>query len=534
MYARNDEITKKVINTAIMATLKVEVSKTTISRKGTCEVGIRLYHHHEKRLIETGIYVSKTEMTKNWTIRNELVKRKVKALLKDYNAKLKQLQLDQYDMNIDAVVNYIVGVGDVSVDIIQYGREWIKEHEDQKCSRNHLVALNAFIKFVGRESYMCNDISKVFMKSFEKWLGDKKTARSVYPQVIKRMFNSAKQRYNEGREENKVIKRTLEFYHPPHVEIQTEKRALPVDIVRAIANLPDDPEGRTVVDLARDVFTISFMLMGTNTIDLMECKWDERGNITYDRAKTKDRRPDHARIVISPHPLLLPLIKKYRCTKHKKRNYVFNFVNTYKDATSFNQTVNRGLKIVGEKVGVPQLQFYAARHSMATIAYNEAGIDKFTVHEMLNHKVQVFTVTNMYIRQDFSRINDANFRLINYVFEYHLMSNSRLKELGGKEGDFLTSVHEDVVTFRYYVDPLLKHEDGKLGICFNVAFRGQSRDIATPLTVMNNEVNSRYQIVSKRVMDECEALIDRCNQRLKKTDLSATNITILDVMRLLA
>ena len=488
-----------------MATLKVEVSKTAISRKGTCEVGIRLYHHHEKRLIETGIYVSKTEMTKKWTIRNELVKRKVKALLKDFNAKLKQLELDQYDMNIDAVVNYIVGVGDVSIDIIQYGREWIKEHEDQKCSRNHLVALNAFIKFVGRDSYMCNDISKVFMRSFEKWLGDKKTARSVYPQVIKRMFNSAKQRYNEGREENKVIKRTLEFYHPPHVEIQTEKRALPVDIIRSIANLPDDTEGRAVADLARDVFTISFMLMGTNTIDLLSCKWDERGNITYDRAKTKDRRPDHARIVISPHPLLLPLIKKYRCTRHKKKNYVFCFNYMYKDPTTFNQTVNRGLKIVG-----------------------------FTIHEMLNHKVKVFTVTNMYIRQDFSRINDANFRLINYVFEYHLMSNSRLKELGGTEGDFLTSVHEDTVTFRYYVDPLLKHEDGKLGICFNVAFRGQSRDIATPLTVANNEVNSRYQIVSKRAVDECEALIDRCNSRLKRTDLSATNLTILDVMRLLA
>ena len=56
-----------------MASLKIEVSKTAVNRKGTCEVGIRLYHHHEKRLIETGIYVSKTEMTKKWTIRNELV-----------------------------------------------------------------------------------------------------------------------------------------------------------------------------------------------------------------------------------------------------------------------------------------------------------------------------------------------------------------------------------------------------------------------------------------------------------------------------
>ena len=192
------------------------------------------------------------------------------------------------------------------------------------------------------------------------------------------------------------------------------------------------------------------------------------------------------------------------------------------------------MKEVGKEIDEEGLTFYAARHTMATIAYNEAGIDKFTVHEMLNHKVQVFTVTNMYIREDFSRINDANYKLINYVFEYHLMTNSRLKELGGKEGDFLTSVHEDMVTFRYYVDPLLKHEDGHLGICFNVAFRGQSRDIATPLTVTNQEVNSRYQIISKRVVDECEALIDRCNNRLKKTDLSATNLTILDVMRLLA
>ncbi len=171
---------------------------------------------------------------------------------------------------------------------------------------------------------------------------------------------------------------------------------------------------------------------------------------------------------------------------------------------------------------------------MATIAYNEAGIDKCTVHEMLNHKVQVLTVTNMYIRQDFSRINDANFRLINYVFEYHLLSNSRLKELGGKEGDFLTSVHEDMVTFRYYVDPLLKHEDEQLGICLNMAYRGQSRDIATPLTVTNKDVNSRYQIVSKHVVEECEALIDRCNSRLKKTDLSAVNLSIFDVMRILA
>ena len=518
-----------------MATLKVEVSKTAISRKGTCEVGIRLYHHHEKRLIETGIYVSKTEMTKKWTIRNELVKRKVKALLKDFNAKLKQLELDQYDMNIDAVVNYIVGVGDVSIDIIQYGREWIKEHEDQKCSRNHLVALNAFIKFVGRDSYMCNDISKVFMRSFEKWLGDKKTARSVYPQVIKRMFNSAKQRYNEGREENKVIKRTLEFYHPPHVEIQTEKRALPVDIIRAIANLPDDTEGRAVADLARDVFTISFMLMGTNTIDLLNCKWDERGNITYDRAKTKDRRPDHARIVIKPHPLLMPLIKKYASVLDKKERYVFRFNRMYRNPADFSYNLNRGMKEVGKEIDEEGLTFYAARHTMATIAFNETDIDKMTIHDMLNHQLPVYKITDIYIKKDFRKINEANFKLIDFVFndmEKEKSGTHQDKHQGGAllTGDFLTNVVDTVVDITWQLTPQDINTRKSWNVEIKVAYKGQSKLIGTSIFVSENDVSEDGQLTNEYLVKRCEALVNSCKERISRLDLKAAQYDINDLV----
>ena len=518
-----------------MASLKIEVSKTAVNRKGTCEVGIRLYHHHEKRLIETGIYVSKTEMTKKWTIRNELVKRKVKALLKDYNAKLKQLELDQYDMNIDAVVNYIVGVGEVSVDIIQYGREWIKEHEDQKCSRNHLVALNAFIKFVGRESYMCNDITKVFMKSFEKWLGDKKTARSVYPQLIKRIFNSAKQRYNEGREDNKVIKRTLEFYRPPHVEVQTEKRALPVDIIRAIANLPDDPEGRTIADLARDVFTISFMLMGTNTIDLLECKWDGRGNITYDRAKTKDRRPDHARIVIKPHPLLMPLIKKYACVLDKKERYVFRFNRMYRNPSDFSYNLNRGLKEVGNMIDEEGLTFYAARHTMATIAFNETDIDKMTIHDMLNHQLPVYKITDIYIKKDFRKINEANFKLIDFVFndmEKEKAGTHQDKHQGGAllTGDFLTNVVDTVVDISWQLTPQDINTRKSWNVEIKVSYKGQSKLIGTSIFVSENDVSEDGQLTNEYLIKRCEALVNSCKERISRLDLKAAQYDINDLV----
>ena len=102
--------------------------------------------------------------------------------------------------------------------------------------------------------------------------------------------------------------------------------------------------------------------MGANSIDIFSCKWDGEGNITYDRAKTKDRRPDHARIVIKPHPLLMPLIKKYACVLDKKEKYVFRFNRMYKNPSDFSYNLNRGMKEVGKEIDEEGLTFYAASY----------------------------------------------------------------------------------------------------------------------------------------------------------------------------
>ena len=71
---------------------------------------------------------------------------------------------------------------------------------------------------------------------------------------------------------------------------------------------------------------------------------------------------------------------------------------------------------------MPGLQFYAARHTWATIAANEAGIDKWTVHECLNHADLSMRVTDYYIKRDWSHIDRANRRVLDYV-------TKRLKEM---------------------------------------------------------------------------------------------------------
>ncbi len=60
--------------------------------------------------------------------------------------------------------------------------------------------------------------------------------------------------------------------------------------------------------------------------------------------------------------------------------------------------------------------FYISRHSWATIALNKVGVDKYTVHAALNHIDEAMKVTDIYIERDFVNENNANAKVINYVF----------------------------------------------------------------------------------------------------------------------
>ncbi len=60
--------------------------------------------------------------------------------------------------------------------------------------------------------------------------------------------------------------------------------------------------------------------------------------------------------------------------------------------------------------------FYISRHSWATLAVNKVGIDKYTVHAALNHIDEAMKVTDIYIERDFEVENEANRKVLEYVF----------------------------------------------------------------------------------------------------------------------
>ncbi|MCL2596848.1 MAG: site-specific integrase [Paludibacter sp.] len=86
---------------------------------------------------------------------------------------------------------------------------------------------------------------------------------------------------------------------------------------------------------------------------------------------------------INIHEIIANFLRKW--INWIKENSKGGRVESFSAAINGKNINKTGLKKIGDEIGVGNLQFYAARHSWATIAHNDCGIDKYTIHEALNH-----------------------------------------------------------------------------------------------------------------------------------------------------
>lgn len=184
----------------------------------------------------------------------------------------------------------------------------------------------------------------------------------------------------------------------------TRKRNFDVDTLRAIFNA--DVLDPWMVRY-RDLFKLTFMLIGINFVDLCNLKDVRNGRIEYVRAKT------HKLYSIKLEPEIEAIIAKYRGDIH-----LLNYMDTYKDYRSFYMNTCTGLKAIRERlaekniVNIDTLTTYWARHSWATIAAS-LDIPKETIAAALGHSSH--TVTDIYIEFDYRKVDEANRRVLNWV-----------------------------------------------------------------------------------------------------------------------
>ena len=420
-----------------MLTIKAEIKRSELKVDGTYNVKIRFTLDRKVKRLSTNLFVTQQDLTKSLKFKEDTsIKREIDRLVLYYREQCLKLQLDQNHYSLDEIIEFLNGEQEKqqTIDFIKFSREWIAS-TTIKGAPNYTTAINALVRFVGKEELDINLITLDFLEQFKAFLIGERDARtkklmqqgkrvtsnrtlSLYLVSIKKLFNEAKRKFNK-KDKNLILipNSPFEDFKIPKQEA-THKRAIPADIIKKVWKLPykDMKKGYKSTcryNLAKDCFILSFCLIGINSADLYNATKMRGNTIIYNRTKTKARRLDGAKMMVDIPKIVQPLIDKYKDSTGKR---LFNFYQYYGDEKTFNKAINSGLKEIGSILEVDDLEYYAARHSWATIALNKVGIDKYIVHAALNHIDDSMKVTDIYIERDFVNENKANAKVVKYVF----------------------------------------------------------------------------------------------------------------------
>ena len=420
-----------------MLTINAEIKSDGKKVDGTYNVKLRFTLGRKIRRRATSLFVTPKDLTKELKIKvSSPIKREVDNLIRSYQEKCAALQIELNHYTIDEVMDFLDGerLKQQTIDFVKFSREWIAS-TSIKGAPNYTTAINALVRFIGKEELDINLVTQDFLEGFKSFLNKEREVRtkklmqqgkrvpsnrslSLYLVSIKKLFNEAKKKYNR-KEKNLILIAHSPFddFTIPRQEA-TRKRAISSDIIKKVWKLPYKEmkkgyKSTCRYNLAKDCFILSFCLMGMNSADLYYATDLQGTTITYNRTKTKARRLDEAKMKVDIPDIIMPIVEKYRDKSGKR---IFNFYRYYANEKAFNKAINYGLKEIGSLLGIDDLEYYAARHSWATIALNKVGIDKYTIHAALNHVDDAMKVTDIYIERDFVNENKANAKVVKYVF----------------------------------------------------------------------------------------------------------------------
>ena len=408
-----------------MATFKALVLSHQKRKDGTYNVKIRVTHNRRHKYLPTPLYAGKDDLKKSLKIKNHLILDATEAIIKDYRTKCSAMgvAVAQYDVDQLCAILNEPDEGEWKVNFFEYGEKYITKNKTKKTQKGYKGALVWLEKYAGKD-ILLSDINKRFLQGFLDFIEENKTqykrsvtGETIAPAVFCKLGAIYRAARNEFNDEELEIMRLpfdpfskIEIKKPP----QAEKRAISAEKMRAVAMFEPDGRSKKTKEFVRDAFLLSFGLLGANLVDMYNWTADQYkdGRITYKRQKTRGSRADGALISIKVEPEIEPLMRKYA---DPKGEFVFCLARMSSSIDSLHVKIGRAIKCIGEQIGEPNLTFYAARHSWATIALNDAGVDKYTVHEGLNHAGGAMAITDVYIKKDWTRLDKANRAVLDFV-----------------------------------------------------------------------------------------------------------------------
>lgn len=427
-----------------MATVSWVVFKHHKKADGTYNPKIRITHNGSSSYIATPIFTDLVRFKKgsaSGTVTSDVLK----DSLNDQAKKLREL----LNENQESVSNCetskdIVNLIDrkqknKDIDFIEFARRDIDRIKNEGTRTVKTTGINALCHYLkettGGERLNIKNLTTSFLRKYESWLRSDRiitvkqrhglktefktlkkphlndTGIHSYMGIIQSIFNNALIEYNDYEIGDVVITNNpFMAYKIPKV-LESKKRAVGVDVIRRIGDYKPEGRKKRTMEFTKDIYLLSFLLAGMNVADMLNCRI-VNNRIEYERQKTKSRRRDDAFISIGIHPLVKDIIEKYRDPMNE---FVFDFHHRFSDSRNLTKGIHRGMRTLCEELEIDYIQFYSARHSFATIARNDCNVSKDDIALCLNHS-SGYSVTDTYIKQDFSRIDDVIIKVVDFVF----------------------------------------------------------------------------------------------------------------------
>ena len=403
-----------------MATFKAVILQSKLDTKadGTTNIKIRITHNRKTNYIATDLFINPSQIDNKTGQAKGKNKNYINLRINEWLQKCLKADILLGDrrnlMSIAEIKSHIL-FGEIShqqLDFFVFSNELIEKIKQNGTALNYTYLVASLQKFAG-EKLPFSEINLKFLLQYEKYLFNRGVKNGIinYMVTFRSIFNKARDFYNDE-DLGKILIPHYPFkrYNMPKRNLKSIEHILTLDELKMFMNHKDLNPGE---EFAKDMFLLMFYLIGIESIDLFNLEPPKRGRVFYDRYKTG--RPYSIKL----EPEAKKIIKKYPSKSH-----LINVSDRFRINKSFCKYVNNYLH--GEKrhniTGImPKLGIQKpvttkwARHTWATIARNDCRINKDDVALSLGHKDSDNRVTDMYIKYDYSIIDDSNRKVIDFV-----------------------------------------------------------------------------------------------------------------------
>lgn len=396
-----------------MATVKFYLDKRRQKKDGTYPIKLNVFHN-KQIMIATQLSASEKEWNgneysvraqnykpRNIVARGIINKAETVIFTLEQQEKLKSTTDKALKKLIEDAISSKV---ENQKTFLYYLDEFVSKKTNQGTKSIYTTTRNKIEEY---DSYCTfESMDKSWLENFETWMAKtmKVNAYAIHLRNIRSVFNYA------------IDEEYTTLYPFRRFSIkkeETRKRSLTAEQLRLLRDYPCEEYQIRY----RDMFMLMFYLIGVNAADLFNAKHSAlvNGRFEYKRAKTGKLYS------IKVEPEAQVIIEKY-----KGKDYLLNIMDEYGNYKDFLHRMGIGLKQIGEteRKGLggkksrnplfPDLSSYWARHTWATVAA-ELDVPKEVIAHALGHSWANSTTTDIYIRFDMKKVDEANRKVIDFV-----------------------------------------------------------------------------------------------------------------------